>query len=73
MGIAPDACVVVEDSVNGVKAARAAGMKVLAYGRGVTSMEKLRGVNTTVFMHMRDLPALLGMPSQAVRHSSKVI
>jgi HAD superfamily hydrolase (TIGR01509 family) len=59
MGIPPEVCVVVEDSVNGVKAARAAGMKVLAYGSGVTAPAKLEGPNTTVFQHMRELPALL--------------
>jgi HAD superfamily hydrolase (TIGR01509 family) len=59
MGVRPAACVVVEDSVNGVAAARAAGMKVLAYGGGVTSATKLAGPNTTVFSDMRELPELL--------------
>lgn len=59
MGVPPTACVVVEDSVNGVAAGRAAGMRVLAYGGGVTPADKLTGVNTTVFWHMRELPALV--------------
>jgi HAD superfamily hydrolase (TIGR01509 family) len=60
MGVVPETCVVVEDSVNGVNAARAAGMKVLAYGGGVTASSRLEGPNTTVFQHMRELPPLLG-------------
>lgn len=59
MGVTPAACVVVEDSVMGVTAARAAGMRVLAYAGGVTSAAKLAGPNTTVFEHMRALPKLL--------------
>lgn len=59
MGARPEACAVVEDSVHGVTAARAAGMKVFAYGGGVTPAAKLAGPNTTVFSDMRELPALL--------------
>ena len=59
MGAAPSACVVVEDSAMGVAAARSAGMRVLAYAGGVTPAEKLAGSRTTVFRHMRELPALL--------------
>jgi HAD superfamily hydrolase (TIGR01509 family) len=59
MGIPPARCAVVEDSVYGVQAARAAGMEAFAYAGGVTSAEVLRGPQTTVFHDMRDLPALL--------------
>jgi beta-phosphoglucomutase-like phosphatase (HAD superfamily) len=59
MGVAPVDCVVVEDSINGVKAARAAGMRVFGYGGGVTMAEKLRGPDTTVFEDMRLLPEML--------------
>ena len=59
MGVAPAACVVVEDSIMGVTAARAAGMSVLAYGSGVTSAARLAGPNTIVFEHMRQLPDLI--------------
>ncbi len=60
MGADPVACVVVEDSRPGVQAARAAGMRVLAYAGGLTPAELLEGPATLLFEHMRELPALLG-------------
>lgn len=59
MGVPPSRCAVVEDSVYGVEAARSAGMRVLAYGGGVTSPERLAGPITTVFYDMKALPILL--------------
>ena len=59
MGVDPASCIVVEDSVNGVAAARAAGMHALGYAGGVTPAAKLAGPGTTVFEHMRDLPGLI--------------
>ncbi|WP_229075540.1 HAD family phosphatase [Actinoplanes sp. DH11] len=59
MGVPPQACVVVEDSRYGVQAARAAGMRCLAYAGGLTAADRLDGPGTTVFDDMRDLPALL--------------
>ncbi len=59
MGVAPAACAVVEDSAMGVAAARAAGMRVLAYAGGVTAAAKLQGPGTIVFDHMHELPGLL--------------
>ncbi|ANP49151.1 HAD superfamily hydrolase (TIGR01509 family) [Streptomyces griseochromogenes] len=59
MGVAPAACVVVEDSRPGVLAARAAGMRALGYAGGLTPAVRLEGPGTTVFDDMRKLPALI--------------
>lgn len=50
-GFAPEDCVVVEDSVPGVAAARAAGMRVLGFGEELDA--------DMVFSDMRELPQLL--------------
>ena len=60
MGVPAGECGVVEDSVHGVRAARAAGMHVFAYGGGLTPAERLAGPNTIVFDDMRELPGLVG-------------
>ena len=59
MGAEPAGCVVIEDSRPGVEAARAAGMRGLAFAGGLTPGELLDGPNTIVFEDMRALPALL--------------
>ncbi|MFE4517852.1 HAD family hydrolase [Kitasatospora sp. NPDC056783] len=59
MGVDPAACVVVEDSNPGVRAARAAGMRSLGYAGGVTAAERLAGPGTVVFEDMRELPGLI--------------
>lgn len=61
MGVAPAQCVVVEDSRSGVLAARAAGIRVLAFAGGLTPAQLLAGPGTTVFEAMRELPGLLGL------------
>ena len=59
MGTAPAGCVVVEDSRSGVQAARAAGMRVLAFAGGLTPAALLEGPETILFDEMRELPGLL--------------
>ncbi|MEU0315400.1 HAD family hydrolase [Nocardioides sp. NPDC006273] len=59
MGVAPEACVVVEDSGPGVAAARAAGMRAFGYAGGPTPAQRLEGPGTVVFDDMRELPNLL--------------
>jgi beta-phosphoglucomutase-like phosphatase (HAD superfamily) len=50
---------VIEDSVSGVEAGLAAGMKVFAFGSGVTKPSLLARDGVTLFMDMSDLPSLL--------------
>jgi HAD superfamily hydrolase (TIGR01509 family) len=59
MGVAPERCVVVEDSRNGVLAARGAGMRALAFAGGHPPAQLLAGPGTTVFSEMRELPSLI--------------
>jgi HAD superfamily hydrolase (TIGR01509 family) len=59
MGAEPARCAVVEDSLYGVMAARAAGMRAFGYAGGLTRPERLEGHGTTVFDDMRELPRLL--------------
>ena len=58
-GVDPDHCVVIEDSRSGVEAARAAGMRCLAYCGGLTPASWLEGPGTVVFDDMRALVPLL--------------
>ncbi|GGY72630.1 MULTISPECIES: HAD family hydrolase [Streptomyces] len=58
MGVAPERCVVVEDSPLGVEAARAAGMDVYAF-TAMTPAERLPGANG-YFGDMGQLLGLLG-------------
>jgi HAD superfamily hydrolase (TIGR01509 family) len=59
MGAEPARCAVVEDTLYGVLAARAAGMRVFGYAGGLTPPERLEGDATIVFHDMRQLPRLL--------------
>ena len=70
MGAEPSGCVVVEDSRSGVEAARAAGMRTLAFAGGLSPAELLEGPNTIVFENMRELPRLLDEYQAAVAPST---
>jgi HAD superfamily hydrolase (TIGR01509 family) len=59
MNVAEVACLVVEDSSAGVRAARAAGMATLGYAGGVTSAESLNKAGAFVFSSMAELPGLV--------------
>lgn len=61
MGVTPDRAVVVEDSVPGIRAGKAAGMRVLAYSGGAhvdVAAQVAEGVE--VFSDMRALSRLIG-------------
>jgi HAD superfamily hydrolase (TIGR01509 family) len=61
MGHAPERTVVVEDSVPGVTAGVAAGMRVFAYaGADYADPDALAAAGGAVFTDMRELPKLLG-------------
>jgi HAD superfamily hydrolase (TIGR01509 family) len=63
MGVDPSRCAVVEDSMSGARAAKAAGMKVLGFAGGHPDAEReLTPICDGVFHRMGDLPALLGRP-----------
>ena len=57
MGVPPERCAVVEDSLLGVRAARAAGMDVFGF-TAMTPAERLAGA-TALFGSMAELPDLL--------------
>ncbi len=60
-GFEPDACVVVEDSVPGVSAGRAAGMRTFGFSGGDAAVaERLAALGAEPLSAMADLPGLLG-------------
>jgi HAD superfamily hydrolase (TIGR01509 family) len=60
MNVQPFDCIVVEDSVPGVRAARSAGMRALAYaGEPYANRAALAGAGGEAFDDMKKLPALV--------------
>src|SRR5580692_10689743 len=59
MGVAPERCAVIEDSVSGVEAGVTAGMSVFAFSGGVTSAQKLQRDGVSLFSTMHLLPGML--------------
>ncbi len=59
MGVEPMSCVVIEDSVYGVRAGVAAGMTVYGFAGGLTSADALADAGAVTFEQMADLVDVL--------------
>lgn len=60
LGVQPEACVVVEDSATGARAARAAGMRCLGYAPH-GGADRLAAEGAEIFADMGALPGLVGL------------
>nr|WP_239536825.1 HAD family phosphatase [Arthrobacter roseus] len=70
-GVPAEQCVVIEDSVNGVRAARAAGMRVLGYGGGLSDRAALEAAGAEVFERMDHVWPLLSGVNELSRRTDQ--
>ena len=61
LNVAPEDCLVIEDSVAGIKAGKAAGMRVLAFSETLEADLQTRAGATECFDTMKQLESLLGL------------
>ncbi|MDZ4394385.1 HAD family phosphatase [Cypionkella sp.] len=59
LGVAPNDCIVIEDSPTGARAARAAGMRCMGYAPDGNAALAAEGA--VLFSDMKDLPKILGI------------
>ncbi|WP_291995514.1 HAD family hydrolase [Candidatus Accumulibacter sp. ACC003] len=77
MAVSPARCLVIEDSIAGVQAARAAGMRVVGFTGGAhmrsgDAEALLAAGASAVFSRMHDLPRLLDGQARSRRHTRLV-
>lgn len=61
LGLAPSACVVVDDSPSGCRAGVAGGFRTLGFAAGMHGADSLAAVGAEVFTDMAALPGLIGI------------
>lgn len=59
IGLAPEECVVIEDSINGIKAGYAAGMKVIHIPDTIEIEDSVRELTSVVCHSLGDVPAIV--------------
>lgn len=64
LGVAPEACLALEDSYNGVRAAHAAGMRVIMVPDLLQATEEMRTKTAHVVQSLHDVISLLGEPAR---------
>ncbi len=61
LGVAPNRCIVIEDSIAGIQAGKASGATVLAYSAVLDRDAQLKAGATDTFASMKELMSLLGL------------